>query len=248
MFVLAPVFAFAQSTDDSVEDALRTRITELEQKVEDLEELVRTWKARAEASAGNGTMPTAQTREQMQARMDALQEKRLERLLRVGMSGEDVRALQEALAKEPGVYPEGLVTGYYGPLTEEALRRLKAKHNLEEEGMVFGPKMQAFLNQWLRGEGVKNLPAPGQMMRKPQQNMDPRIEALLKNIRAGKRGEELKANWKRTEGDGVKNDDDSDDNDDSSDEHDDDDDNDGEDGEDGEDGDDGEDGEDGDDN
>jgi peptidoglycan hydrolase-like protein with peptidoglycan-binding domain len=194
MFALAPVFAFAETAaEEDTEAALRARIAELVQKVGDLEALVANWKARGGASA---------------AATQTVQERRLERLLRVGMTGDDVRALQEALAKEPGVYPEGLVTGYYGPLTEAAVSRLKAKHNLEEEGVVFGPKMQAFLNQWLRGEGVKNLPAPGQMMstqtRAQVSDKQPEhVQELLRQIRAGVRGEELRKNWQRTAGDGV---------------------------------------------
>lgn len=48
-----------------------------------------------------------------------------------GTEGEEVRQLQEFLAKDPEVYPEGLVTGYFGPLTEAAVKRFQEKHRQE---------------------------------------------------------------------------------------------------------------------
>src|SRR3989344_6514270 len=39
-----------------------------------------------------------------------------------GTSGDDVRELQEFLKQFPDIYPEGLVTGYFGPLTEKAVQ------------------------------------------------------------------------------------------------------------------------------
>jgi len=52
------------------------------------------------------------------------------------MSGDDVKRLQEILATDPTIYPEGRVTGYYGPLTREALRRLQARHQLNPTGQI----------------------------------------------------------------------------------------------------------------
>lgn len=48
--------------------------------------------------------------------------------LALGMKGEEVRRLQEALAKDPEVYPEGLVTGYFGFLTLAAVTRFQEKY------------------------------------------------------------------------------------------------------------------------
>ncbi|MCL9971914.1 MAG: peptidoglycan-binding protein, partial [Candidatus Pacebacteria bacterium] len=45
----------------------------------------------------------------------------LERQLEVGMTGTDVSALQTYLAADPTLYPQGLVTGYYGFLTKSAV-------------------------------------------------------------------------------------------------------------------------------
>ena len=42
----------------------------------------------------------------------------------------EVSLLQEYLSKDPTLYPEGLVTGYYGPLTQSAVRAFQIRHSL----------------------------------------------------------------------------------------------------------------------
>lgn len=69
----------------------------------------------------------------------------LARDLKEGMSSKDVKALQELLAADREVYPEGIVSGYFGPLTAKAVRRFQMKHGIEAVGMV-GPKTRAKLN------------------------------------------------------------------------------------------------------
>ena len=49
------------------------------------------------------------------------------RNLKVGTRGDDVRLLQQLLLKE-GVYPEGVVTGYFGALTKAAVIRFQEKY------------------------------------------------------------------------------------------------------------------------
>ena len=49
------------------------------------------------------------------------------RELREGMIGDDVRVLQALLAADSDVYPEGLITGYYGRLTAQAVRKFQKK-------------------------------------------------------------------------------------------------------------------------
>lgn len=72
----------------------------------------------------------------------------LARSLRQGMSGEDVTTLQEILAADPEVYPEGLITGYFGSLTENAVKKFQKKHGIEQVGEV-GPKTKMAINQFL---------------------------------------------------------------------------------------------------
>lgn len=67
-------------------------------------------------------------------------------VLHPGDHGNDVSLLQAVLAADPSVYPEGIVSGYFGPLTEAAVSRFQAKHNLEQVGQV-GPKTRMLINQ-----------------------------------------------------------------------------------------------------
>lgn len=62
-----------------------------------------------------------------------------------GMQNEQVTALQKILARYPDVYPEGLVTGYFGPATERAVMRFQKNNGLEQVGYV-GPKTRVLLN------------------------------------------------------------------------------------------------------
>jgi len=68
------------------------------------------------------------------------------RVLTQGTTGDDVKQLQEFLKTFPDVYPEGLVTGYFGPLTEMAVKKFQEKNGIESVGIV-GPKTQAKLNE-----------------------------------------------------------------------------------------------------
>ncbi len=54
----------------------------------------------------------------------------LTRNLKIGMRGDDVKILQQFLITE-GVYPEALVTGYFGPLTFAAVVRFQEKYTSE---------------------------------------------------------------------------------------------------------------------
>lgn len=56
--------------------------------------------------------------------------------LRKGDRGEEVRELQHILKSDPEIYPEGLTTGYFGPLTAKALKKLQAKYGLVESGVL----------------------------------------------------------------------------------------------------------------
>lgn len=67
-----------------------------------------------------------------------------------GMKNSDVKRLQQLLATNKEIYPEGLVTGYFGPATEKAVGRFQLKYKLisskkdRSYGYV-GPKTRAKL-------------------------------------------------------------------------------------------------------
>ncbi len=69
------------------------------------------------------------------------------RPLLVGSTGEDVIWLQADLAKNKLLYPEGLVTGYFGGLTRAAILRFQAKYGISQVGIV-GPVTRGRLNQF----------------------------------------------------------------------------------------------------
>ena len=54
--------------------------------------------------------------------------------LSLGSRGDDVRNLQTFLSQFKDIYPEGLITGYFGPLTEKAVQRWQTKHNIVVSG------------------------------------------------------------------------------------------------------------------
>lgn len=68
--------------------------------------------------------------------------------LKQGDQGENVQALQALLAADPTLYPEGLITGFYGPATAKAVKRFQEKNGIEGVGFV-GPKTAEKLNQLL---------------------------------------------------------------------------------------------------
>src|SRR3989344_8549746 len=49
------------------------------------------------------------------------------KFLKKGESSEEVKQLQEFLKQFSDIYPEGLVTGFFGSLTENAVRRFQEK-------------------------------------------------------------------------------------------------------------------------
>lgn len=79
---------------------------------------------------------------------------KLLRQLKRGMSGDDVALLQEILATDPDVYPEALITGYFGKLTEKAVKKFQKIAGIEQVGVV-GPKTLAKINELLE-EGAGN--------------------------------------------------------------------------------------------
>ncbi|MDB5238211.1 MAG: hypothetical protein JWM46_481 [Candidatus Kaiserbacteria bacterium] len=75
------------------------------------------------------------------------------RVLKLGSSGDDVARLQKFLATDPSVYPEGQATGYYGTLTEAAVKRWQVKYNIVASGSavstgygVTGPRTAAAIS------------------------------------------------------------------------------------------------------
>jgi hypothetical protein len=75
--------------------------------------------------------------------------------LRLGMRHDEVSILQSLLAQEADIYQDGLVTGYFGPKTEAAVRKFQEKYGLASVGIV-GPATRAKLNL-LAGVGASSI-------------------------------------------------------------------------------------------
>ena len=71
---------------------------------------------------------------------------KLIRSLKQGMSGSDVSALQAILAADPSIYPSGNITGFFGQMTAEAVKKYQKKHGLSALGIV-GPLTLKELNK-----------------------------------------------------------------------------------------------------
>lgn len=85
--------------------------------------------------------------------------------IREGMTGDDIRQIQELLATDPEIYPEGYTTGYFGSLTKGALKRFQDKFGLEATGEI-DEDTRALLEELLEqrfGEDIPKglLQAPG---------------------------------------------------------------------------------------
>lgn len=51
-----------------------------------------------------------------------------------GSSGADVTQLQQFLARDSSIYPEGIISGFYGSLTQAAVQRFQAKNAIVSSG------------------------------------------------------------------------------------------------------------------
>ncbi len=82
----------------------------------------------------------------------------LSRTLSYASEGEDVSSVQRYLAQDPAIYPEALVTGYYGSLTQLAVQRFQTKHGIVLSGSaettgygVVGPRTAAKIRELCSG-------------------------------------------------------------------------------------------------
>ncbi|OGG60617.1 hypothetical protein A2765_03505 [Candidatus Kaiserbacteria bacterium RIFCSPHIGHO2_01_FULL_56_24] len=83
----------------------------------------------------------------------------LTRQLEQGMTGSDVSSLQTFLATDITIYPQGLVTGYFGPLTFSAVSNFQARNGIATVGRV-GPITLAAINLQMGGASGSDTSAP----------------------------------------------------------------------------------------
>ena len=84
--------------------------------------------------------------------------------LNAGSEGDDVTRLQTCLASDTSVYPQGLITGYFGSLTRAAVERFQEKYGIASAGVAgygtVGPKTRAKLNELLVAGSCSGSAAP----------------------------------------------------------------------------------------
>ncbi len=84
---------------------------------------------------------------------------RIQTELDLGEKNSDVTSLQEFLSSTPVIYPEGIVSGYFGSLTQKAVRRFQGEHNLSQVGRV-GPQTRDALNTLIDNGGSSDVSGP----------------------------------------------------------------------------------------
>ncbi len=165
--VLLPTFAYAQNDLSTTQlsriiGELQKQVLELKEKIEKLQtELANTKKELSDTRAG-----FTDTAKELQETKQALV---FEKTLRRGEQGDEVKKLQEYLSQFPDIYPEKLVTGYFGPLTEKAVQRLQEKEEIVAQGDpattgfgLVGPRTLTKLNELLvSGAGQSGVIPPG---------------------------------------------------------------------------------------
>lgn len=103
--------------------------------------------------------------------------------LREGMTSDQIAEIQAILAADPSVYPRGLVTGYYGPLTKEAIAKFKEKYEKRHE--KFNERMkEAFerMHKKMAKMEKKHDERMDKMEKKFEKKEDKMREKLMKRI------------------------------------------------------------------
>ncbi len=84
----------------------------------------------------------------------------LTRSLHIGMSGADVKTVQQFLAQDTSLYPQGKVTGYFGFLTKSAVSNFQTRNGLGADGYI-GQNTRPVMNaQIAQGMNVTTNSAP----------------------------------------------------------------------------------------
>ncbi len=66
--------------------------------------------------------------------------------LKLGETNSDIGKIQKVLATDATLYPEGIVSDYFGPLTQAAIERLQSRLNLPVTGVVDSAVIDALPN------------------------------------------------------------------------------------------------------
>ncbi len=78
--------------------------------------------------------------------------------VRFGQTNRDIERIQRLLATDPSIYPYGVVSGYFGPKTQEAIRLFQSRFGLDTVGVV-GPSTRALLEVFFAAYPDENYPS-----------------------------------------------------------------------------------------
>ena len=67
--------------------------------------------------------------------------------LEVGATNNDIERIQKLLATDKEIYGHGVISGFFGPKTEEAIKNLQTRYGLSPVGAI-GPATKALLEQF----------------------------------------------------------------------------------------------------
>jgi TolA-binding protein len=152
--VVLPVFAqtSTSTTTSTTPTSTQQLVDYLKSLIENLQKQILELQAKIQALR----QAQIQVREQAQNIQETIKDIRE---LRKGMTSEEIKAIQQILASDPDIYPEGTISGYYGPLTEKALKRFREKYEIKEEDKEgrIGPKTLEKLSELLEKNRVIKL-------------------------------------------------------------------------------------------
>lgn len=160
VFLVPYSSAFAQNPNQASSADLQKQIQDLLKQVQILQQQVAVLQAELGKSSETSPPSVAEellvSTEAKTTSSSMVSPPEIVRPLSRGSSGDDVRQLQEFLAQDKEIYPEGLRTGFFGPSTEAAIKRWQKKQGITALGIV-GPKTIAKFKEFGRAAVPKLL-------------------------------------------------------------------------------------------
>lgn len=104
---------------------------------------------------------TSSTQQRQALPEEAASQARIARALGMGDNGPDVKRLQELLASNSEIYPEGMTTGYFGQLTSKAVKRLQERIGIDSDGEVGTTTLNRINELLTEGAGDSGIVPPG---------------------------------------------------------------------------------------
>ena len=145
---LLPIGFVSAQAPASVE--MQALITQLQEQIKTLQIQLADLKSKLKTAEKE----TIVTKQELVTVKQEVAQLRLTRSLQRGARGDDVRELQQFLSQFPDIYPEKLITGFFGFLTEAAVKKFQEKHGITDGGTIettgygqIGPKTLQKINE-----------------------------------------------------------------------------------------------------